>query len=334
MHPKVSVAVPFHNEETFLKDCIESILNQTFTGFEIIMVNDGSTDGSKGLVKRYADYDERIRLIDSAGSGLVAALNTGIEAARGEYVARMDADDIMHEDRLKLQYEYMTENPDVSVLSCLVEKFPKKIISPNMQYYIDWLNSLTDNESIRRDMFIESPVAHPSVMLRRSELIKLGGYRDNGMPEDYDLWLRYYAAGKRFHKIDKVLHFWREREDRHSRVSEVYSHENFVKLKAGYLADMILSNKENIYIWGAGRDGKFLCKNLMDRDLDIRGFIDIDPNKISQSIYGLPVIDYNLLKDMRCFVVVCVGSKGARDIIRAKLSEFGYTEGKGYICAA
>lgn len=334
MPPKVSVVVPFHNEERYIDECITSVLSQTFSDFELIMVDDGSTDRSTGIVNNYAVKDERVRLITLKKSGLVAALNAGIAAARGDLIARMDADDIMHEERLKLQYDYMSANPDVSVLSCLVEVFPRKLISPNMQYYIDWVNSLTDNESIRRDIFIESPIPHPSVMLRRSEVIELGGYEDNGMPEDYGLWLKYFSAGKKFHKIDKVLHRWREREDRHSRVSDVYSQENFVKLKAGYLCETVLRDKENIYVWGAGRDGKALVKRLTEFNVELQGFIDIDPKKISQKIYGLPVIDYGNVKDMQCFIVVCVGSKGARELIREKLDEFGYKEEEGYICAA
>jgi glycosyltransferase involved in cell wall biosynthesis len=334
MSPKVSVAIPFFNEEKYIEDSMKTVLDQTFTDFEIIMVNDGSTDGSMEIVKKYAARDNRIRLIGMKRSGLAAALNAGIEAASGEYIARMDADDIMHRERLGLQYEYMSANPDVSVLSSLVTAFPENMVSPNMQYYINWLNSITTDYTIKRDIFIESPVPHPTVMLKRDELIGLGGYCDNGMPEDYDLWLRYYAAGKKFHKIDKVLHFWCEREDRHSRTSGIYSKENFVRLKAGYLAESVLSDKENIYIWGAGRDGKCLFRHLNTRNIDLVGFVDIDPKKISQKICGLPVISYNKIKGIKGFIVVCVGSKGARHLIREKLDEFGYVETKDYICTA
>ena len=334
MSPKVSVVIPFFNEEKYIEESINSVLDQTFTDFEIIMVNDGSTDGSVEIVKKYAAQDKRIRLIEIKKSGLAAALNAGIEAASGKYIARMDADDMMHPKRLGLQYEYMSANPDVSVLSSLVTAFPENMISPNMQYYINWLNSIITDDMIKRDIFIESPIPHPTVMLRRDELIGLGGYSDNGMPEDYDLWLRYYAAGKRFHKIDIVLHFWREREARHSRTSGVYSRENFVRLKAGYLAESVLSDKEKIYIWGAGRDGKCLFRHLDGRVPDLMGFIDIDPKKISQRVYGLPVIGYNKIRSIKGFIVVCVGNKGARRIIRDKLDEFGYVETKDYICTA
>ncbi len=332
--PKVSVIVPFYNEEKYIFRCVRSVLRQNFSDFELIMVDDGSDDNSVAIVKKIAVDDDRVKLVGHGRVGLVKALNCGVEVARGELIARMDADDIMHRERLGVQYEFMSANHDVSVLSCLVRAFPQRAISPNMLEYINWLNALTADDAIKRDIFIESPIPHPSVMLRHAELLALGGYRDNGMPEDYDLWLRYFVAHKKFHKIPRLLHFWRERSERLSRVSEVYSQENFVKLKAGHLAEHLLSERENIYIWGAGRDGKRLFRYLGGRSLDIRGFIDVDQKKISQRIYRLPVIDYNELPGMSCFIVVCVGTKGIRSKIRDKLGEFGYIEGDDYVCLA
>ena len=334
MTPKVSVVIAFFNEEAYIDECIMSVRQQTFSDFELIMVNDGSTDKSAEIAKKHAAQDERIRLIDIEKSGIVPAVTKGISEARGEYLARMDADDIMHEERLRLQCEYLDAHPDISVLGSLVEVFPQKIISPNMQYYINWLNSLTDHESITRDIFVESPIANPSAMLRREELIALGGYEDNGMPEDYGLWLKYYAAGKKFAKVPKALLFWREHGDRVTRTSEVYSLENFLRLRTQYLADTILKDKERIFVWGAGKNGKNLFKLLNAKNLDLAGFIDIDPKKISQNICGQEVIGYNEIKGLNCFIVVCVGAKGARELIRNKLIEFGYKEIYDFICAA
>jgi len=331
----VSVLVPFRDEERYIDECFASILEQSFVDFEVVLVDDHSSDGSADIVRAHAKRDSRVRLCSvGSGSGLVSALNAGLAKAHGEYIARMDADDIMHAERLVEQYEYMAAHPDVSVVGSLVEVFPRESVTENMQYYIDWLNSLVDNESITRDIFIESPLAHPSVMLRRDEVIGLGGYSDNGMPEDYDLWLRYYRAGKKFHKIKRVLHYWREREDRHSRMSEVYSQENFLRLKSGYLAETVLRDKKEIYIWGAGRDGKSLFVHLSGCDLDIRGFIDVDSKKISKKVCGLKVISYTEIKELQGFIVVCVGTKGIRAMIREKLLEYGFCEGKDYVCTA
>ena len=168
--PKVSVILPFHNPGRLLWRAVRSVVAQSLRDWELVAVDDGSTDGSENIVRRWAGRDARVRLRSPGRVGLIEALNHGIDASVGEYLARMDADDLMHRDRLRLQVELFESDPSLDIAACLVESFPRSDILEGMARYQEWLNSLVRCDDIRRDMFVESPFAHPSVMLRRSPL--------------------------------------------------------------------------------------------------------------------------------------------------------------------
>lgn len=161
--------------------------------FEVVVVDDGSTDSTPHILDSIAARDPRVRVIHTDRHGIIDALNTGIAECRGELIARMDADDISHPRRLAMQVALMDEHPEVSVCGTLVRMFPRWQLLGGLVRYEQWLNSLVTHEQIVRDIFVESPLAHPSVMMRRDELVAIGGYEEHGWPEDYDLWLRYFV---------------------------------------------------------------------------------------------------------------------------------------------
>ena len=213
--PRVSVLMPVYNAAGTLPETLQSTAAQSLGDFEVIAVDDGSDDDSGKILEAWSRGDRRIKPIRAGRVGLVNALNHGLSRCRGEWVARMDADDRMHPDRLARQVELLDARPDISVAGSLVEIFADRTagegsvgegsvgegsvgegsVGEGMRVYEAWLNSLVAPEDIAREIFIESPIAHPSAMVRRGELVELGGYRDLGWPEDYDLWLRYHAAG-------------------------------------------------------------------------------------------------------------------------------------------
>ena len=208
--PRVSILLPVFNAAATLAETLQSIQAQSCEDFEVVAIDDGSEDESGDILLEWSRCDPRFRVLLADHQGIVEAPNQGLALCRGAYVARMDADDRMHPERLEKQLAWLEGDLGLSVVSCLVEIFPREETGEGMLVYEAWLNGLVDSAAIEREFFVESPIANPSAMMRREELVALGGYQDRGWPEDYDLWLRYRAAGRRFAKVPEVLHYWRE----------------------------------------------------------------------------------------------------------------------------
>ena len=332
--PLVSVLLPFHNAAETIGDCIESILAQTLTDFEIIAVNDFSNDDSLRVLKAHGD--DRIKIIDNQHRGLVSALNTGLGCCRAPLIARMDADDIMYPHRLVKQYEYMREHHDVVLLATQARKFPEATIRNGYREYMRWQNSVLSAEDIHNQIYIESPFAHPSVMFRRDSVIAAGAYRHGAFPEDYELWLRLLHLGHRMEKLAEVLLDWRESENRLSRVSENYSRNAFDMIRADYLSRDERIHNRPIAFWGAGRKTRQRARHLLEKGYEPAAWIDIDPKKIGNRINGVEVVEPAWLEQSsddgdRPFVLNYVTNHGARDIARTYLQRIGYVMGEDYL---
>jgi GT2 family glycosyltransferase len=326
--PAVSVVLPCRDAAAYLPACLRSLSRQTFGNFEVLAVDDGSTDDTATVLGAWQQRDSRFRLIEQPPLGLVAALNRGLAQARASVIARMDADDIAHPRRLELQSAFL-ESGGGDIVSCLVRCFPRSELRLGMRRYERWLNSLITHEQMERDFFVESPLAHPSAMVRADVLLCLGGYRHMGWPEDYDLWLRAYAAGLRFGKVNRHLYWWRERSERLSRVHPAYSPAAFRRCKVHYLRMTGLRSRNVVTIWGAGKEGKALARHLRRAGVEIAAFVDIDPRKIGSTVLGAPVVTVEALRRDH-YLLVAVGAHGARGEIRAYLGGAGWREPQHY----
>jgi glycosyltransferase involved in cell wall biosynthesis len=337
--PRVSVILPCYNSAATLPETLDSLANQTLTDFEVIAVDDGSTDSTLIDLITWAARDSRFRVFPRPHGGVIATANAGLALCQAAFIARMDADDRAHPERLTLQADFLDQNPDVAVVSSLVKAFPAEDVHEGYQIYVEWLNSLVANEEIHREMFVESPLANPSVMMRKAWVEKMGGYHDYGWPEDYDLFLRMYLAGARFEKIPKVLLEWRDHPDRITRTDGRYSTENFLRAKAHYLARGPLANRDAVMIWGAGMVGRRLGKQLQRQNIPLVCYVDIDPKKIGRTRRGLPIIapDELLLWWKRYenpAILAAVGVRGARGLIRVRLNGMGFIEGQDWWATA
>jgi glycosyltransferase involved in cell wall biosynthesis len=332
--PAVSIVLPFRDEAAYLPECLASIRAQTLAAWELLAIDDGSDDGSAELVQSLAAQDARVRLLRPGRVGLVAALNLGIAEARAPLIARMDADDLMHPDRLRAQHEYLHDRPDVALAATQVELFPPDEVQGGYLEYVRWQNSVLEPEQVAREIYVESPFAHPSVMARTEVLRAAGGYADGPFPEDYELWLRLHAAGHRMGKVPRVLLRWRERSGRTSRVDPRYARDAFDLLRADFLVrDPRVAAGHEIVVWGAGRRSRLRARLAMDRGIHPAAWIDIDPRKIGHHVWGLPVHPPEWLagRDPRPFILVYVNNHGARDLIAARLSEMGYSPGDDWL---
>lgn len=183
--PLISVVMCAYNAQAFLREAVDSILNQTFSNFEFIIVDDGSTDNTTAILDEAQNNDRRVRVVHATHAGLIASLNRGCALAQGEYIARMDADDIAHRERLTLQAAFMETHPEVAVLGAAVE-----LIDAAGKPLAVSKNETADAD-IKRELLKRCPIWHPTVLMRRSALEAASGYRPILVDaEDYDLWLR------------------------------------------------------------------------------------------------------------------------------------------------
>jgi glycosyltransferase involved in cell wall biosynthesis len=303
--------------------------------FEVVAVDDGSEDETGEVLARWAERDERVRLLRPGRVGLAQALHLGAEACRGELIARFDADDVAHPRRLMEQVAFLRERPDVAAAGTWIRYFPWDRVGWGGRRYQAWLNGLAGPGELARDIFVECPIAHPTLAIRRNALGAAGGYVANGWAEDYDLLLRLHALGARLANVPRVLHFWREGEGRASRSDPRYSPEAFRRCKIEYLRRNELAGRGALAIWGAGRVGKAFGRDLMEAGYRLAAFYDIDPRKIGQEIYGAPVRDAARIEArLDTYLLVAVGTAGARELIRERLECAGLGEPADYRCVA
>ena len=337
--PRISIVLPVYNAASFLPQCLASIARQTYGDYEVVAVDDGSTDRSAAILEESATRDDRVLVFKRPHQGLVATLNYALARSRSEFIARMDADDISHPRRLELQLVALRQPGGPDVVSSLVTHFPRRTLGEGFRIYEEWLNSLVTHQDIYRERFIESPLPHPSISMRREDLVAVGGYRDEGWPEDYDLWLRLAAAGKTFAKVPRVLYLWRHHGNRLTCTDSRYSVERFITCKAHHLAQGPLADGVAVVVWGAGQTGRRLSKHLLRCGVLLEAFVDIDPKKTGKTMKNRPIHPPDSLPSLlsvtkRTVVLAAVSSRGARALIRQQLTDLGLVEGEGFWCVA
>jgi hypothetical protein len=248
----------------------------------------------------------------------------------------LDADDIAAENRLLAQFTYLEERPELCAVGCHVELFPREGLRDGRLSYESWLNSLTSEHDIFRDRFVECPLAHPSLFLRREALSQFG-YRDMPWAEDYDLVLRLLGANLRLGVVPEKLVYWRDCGTRLSRTDHRYSHELFVDCKAHFLAQDWLKNSDGYILWGYGNTGRELCRALLRNGKRPSFIVEKHPGRIGQRIAGARVITPEELSTMpssRERIVVSVAGAGPRDDVRQIAKSLSLVEGADFVCAA
>ncbi|BDD06578.1 glycosyltransferase family 2 protein [Aureibacter tunicatorum] len=325
----ISIVIPFYQPKAKFNTCIKSILNQTEKNFELILVNNNADQASRQIANKFAKEDSRIKIIEEKRQGVVYASNRGMAEAKGEFLVRMDADDIMDINRLKIQKEYLLTNKHCDVVSSKI-KFEGNIEAEGFKQYVDWLNNITSYEDILLNQFIESPIVNPSVMIRRHVPESHGWYLDGDFPEDYELWLRWLSNGVIIEKTPQTLHHWVDSEERLTRTDDRYSIDSFFKIKSKYLANHLKSkNINSVCIWGAGRKSRQRLNMLTDHGITVKSFIDFK----SKEINGIPCYNYNSADYAQLpFILSYVSNRGKRNEIRAFLKTKGKIEGKDFLC--
>lgn len=331
------MVVAVRDAASTLGECLDSVLAQRFRDLELLVVDDGSRDASHAIAVSRRARDGRVRVLRRPRQGFVTALQAGLRAAHGRLVARLDADDRMHPERLARQHRFLATHPGVDLVASRVRAFPGAAVGPGMAEYLRWQDGCVTARDIEDEIYVEAPFAHPSVTFRRDAVLALGGYRDGPFPEDYDLWLRMARAGRRMAKLRRRLTDWRQRPGSLSRTDPRYAREAFDRLRCDHLSrDPRLAAGRDLVYWGAGRRTRQRSRRLLGLGFAPRAWIDIDPAKIGRRIAGAPVLAPAALgapawRRRRPFVLGYVASHGARDAIAAHLRALGYRRGEDYL---
>ena len=267
--PLISIIMPCYNASNTLSQAILSLLKQTYPFFELIAIDDGSKDNTKEILLNWAKKDSRIHPFFLPHRGIVHALNFGLYVSKGKYIVRMDSDDIANKRRLELQMEFLEKNPDIHLVGTQVVYVGKR---KGFKNYVHWQNSLITSSDIKKYVFLETPIAHPTFMFRKKIIDEVGGYADGPFPEDYEFLLRLIDKGYNVYKIPKKLLIWRDFSTRVSRTSYSWSKEGFGYIKSIYLSKFILKKvkkQKKIGVLSFGKGAKTLIHGLKKNHISI-----------------------------------------------------------------
>jgi glycosyltransferase involved in cell wall biosynthesis len=326
--PRVSVLLPVRDEERHLAECLESLSAQTLSEFEVIVVDDGSTDASAAIAKEHARRDPRFRVVRQEPAGVVAASERARAEAQAPLIARMDADDVALPQRLELQVAAI-ENERLAAIGGRVEYFPHP--TDGLRAYADWLNSLVTVEAALRDLWVECPLPGPGLMAR-AELLD---YRDRGWPEDYDLVLRIWERGGRFRNVDRLVHRWRDHPERLTRTQSAYTLEAFRRCKVHFLRRTLLAEGRAAVVWGAGPTGKAFARELLAAGTPLAAFVEVDPRKLGKRIHGARVVPVERAAEFPgALALGAVAGAEGRGRVRELAAGLGLVEGKDFVAVA
>lgn len=329
MKPAVSVVLPVRNAEKTIGKAVESILQQDFRDFELLVVDDGSDDGSAACIGEYRD--DRLKFVRNAGKqGVAEAMQFGVDHALAGWIARMDADDISHPSRLRRQLEWLDQHSACEAVSSKVRLINSQ--GEGMAQHVDWLNALETPDGRAVSRFIECPVAHPSSMIRADFLKSIGGYRRVAWAEDHDMWMRFFEAGGRMESVPEVLLDWRDSVRRLTRSDERYGDAARMRMRCHYLARIPRVAETGVVIAGAGPIGKSLSKGLRLNGIEVHGFFEVHPRRIGEMIHGVLVEGSDRMGDVWTDKVLlgAVGVPGGRERLRELALEKGRLEGEDF----
>ena len=295
--PLVSILIPFKDTENYIADCLISIIKQSYNNWELIIVNDHSNDSSYNIVKGFAEADSRIRLLHNPGHGIIEALRYAFSCCNGDFVTRMDSDDIMRIDKLKTLSTLLQQFGKAHIAIGPVHYFSKKGIGSGYESYEKWLNQLIAGGTNYSEIYKECVIPSPSWMLHKSDLESIDAFNPNRYPEDYDLAFRCYEKQLKCIPCSQVLHEWRDYASRTSRTHEHYAENHFIDLKLHYFLKLDYNKERSLVVWGAGKKGKKVAKTLINANISFHWICD-NPKKVGKDIYGKVMRNFDYLQEL------------------------------------
>ncbi len=318
--PSISVLLPVRDADPWLDASLASLWRQTFADFEVIAVDDGSTDGSGERLDRAAGREPRLHVIHTPPRGLPQALETARAHARGAFLARHDADDLSHRRRFALQLAHLRAHPRVAVVGSRLRLFPAAHSGAGMLRWARWHDTLITHERMADEALIDSPLAHGTAMMRAWWLARVGGWRERGWAEDLDLWLRLLAAGARFAKLPQTLYGWRQHARSSTRCDPRYASERFRDLREHFLLRTLLRRRPHITLVGVGATAAAWAERLAAH------------RRVTRVTAGRPSAP--AIARMEPPVVLVFGAAPARERWRYPLAACGMAERRDFVFIA
>jgi len=314
--PLISILIPFKNTETYIAECLDSILKQTYKNWECIVIDDNSTDSSLKVVERYATKNNRIQLYKNSGSGIIDALRTAYSNSSGDYITRMDSDDIMTLNRLEVMVGNLEKFGRKHLAVGQVKYFREDGLNDGYAKYEAWLNALTANGTNYSEIYKECVIPSPCWMVHRKDFLACDGFNPNRYPEDYDLAFRFYKAGYNVIPCDKILLHWRDYSSRTSRTHVHYAQNYFLEIKVHYFLKLDYNKKRPLTIWGAGAKGKQVAKLLAAAEIPFYWVCD-NPKKIGKHIYNQKLYNFKFLEHLKNpqSIVTVANNQSQKEII-------------------
>lgn len=285
MSDLISILMPARNASAFLDECIESIRAQSWTNWELIVVNDHSNDDTLSRCQNWMQKDSRIISLDNTGRGIIDALCDAYKVCKGQFITRMDADDLMSPEKLNLLHHALIQHGRGHVTTGLVKYFSEQRLGAGYMAYEAWLNSLTQSAENFTEIYRECVIPSPCWMLYKEDFDLIGGFNSEVYPEDYDLCFRMKKAGLKVAPVQQIIHYWRDHGQRASRNDPNYLDNRFTALKALYFKQLDYNPSKCLILWGAGRKGKAMAKALTEEKLPFT-WVTNNPKKWGHDIYG------------------------------------------------
>lgn len=278
--------MPVKDTSRYLDTCLDSIRGQDYPYWELLAVDDHSTDCSLEILSRHADADTRIVPMTNMGRGIIDALNTGYEKSSGTYITRMDSDDYMPAHKLVTMLGQLVASGTGRIATGLVKYFSEAELGQGYQSYQDWLNGLSRKGNNFDELYKECPIPSPCWMVHREDFERASAFRSYQYPEDYDLCFRFFQSGLSVLPTTEVLHYWRDHGLRSSRTHEHYADNSFIRLKMHYFLKIHRDKHCTLVVWGAGNRAKTIAKHLITAGEHFDWVCNND-KKIGKDIYGI-----------------------------------------------
>lgn len=305
----VSILMPAKNAAKYIVECIDSIIDQTFTNWELCVVDDHSNDHTLDLLYQKSRQDDRIRVFQNNGNGIISALSTAFEKSNGQFISRMDADDLMAPRKIELLHQALIENPN-HIVTNKVKYFSEGQLNEGYLKYETWLNALVDHKNHYAEIYKECVIPSPSWMIERLTLINLGGFSALTYPEDYDLCFKLYQQKVPIVALNDTLHFWRDYPNRTSRTDRNYSDNSFLELKVKYFIRCDYKANQPLILWGAGKKGKRIAQLLKDSKIAFR-WVTNNSSKLNVPIYDIKLESDSILEEVQnCQVILAIAERG------------------------
>ena len=316
----VSILMPCKNAALYLEECLDSILAQMHTNWELIVVNDHSDDQSPEILNNYHLKDSRIKWFNNPGSGIIAALQFAYKNAQGNFISRMDADDVMPPQKL-MQMRKTFDGSQNHICTGKVAYFREGgEVGNGYQNYANWLNHLCETNSHYSQIYKECVIPSACWMVSRDTFEQIGAFSLEIYPEDYDLCFRMYQHQVPIVSLNEVLHHWRDHGARASRNDPNYSDHTFLELKMQYFLTIDFDEKRPLIIWGAGKKGKRMARYLIDRQIPFQWICE-NENKIGHTIYDQKLQSPALIQEVPSQLLLSIASPQDQVEIKNRLKD-------------